>query len=162
MNSSFYRQPHIIAAGAWLLVVIMVGGLLTDLSPWYFSLKHPDWKPPDWAFGIIWTSIFLCAFFAWIFAWSKSSTKIQKKILSVLFLSNGFLNLFWSVLYFKLHRPDWSLFEALFLWASVLGIIVYSWGLSRQASLFMMPYIVWVSVAILLNLETIRLNGPFQ
>jgi tryptophan-rich sensory protein len=79
-----------------------------------------------------------------------------------LFLSNGFLNLFWSVLYFKLHRPDWSLFEALFLWASVLGIIVYSWGLSRQASLLMMPYIVWVSVAILLNLETIRLNGPFQ
>jgi tryptophan-rich sensory protein len=162
MKPSFYRQPHILAAGLWLLVVILVGGLLTDFSPWYFALKQPDWKPPDWAFGIIWTSIFLCALFTWVIAWNKASTKKQKVILSVLFIVNGLLNLFWSVLYFKLHRPDWSLNESYLLWVSVLAIVLFTYSISRLASLFMMPYLIWVSLAILLNLGTVRLNGPFQ
>ncbi len=161
MNLNFYRQPHILAAGAWLLVVILFGKLLTDLGPWYFALQQPDWKPPDWAFGIIWTAIFLFATIAWIIAWEKATLRKQKVVLSILFLSNGFFNLLWSLLYFKLHRPDWSLYEALFLWSSVLAIIVFTWSFSRQSSLLMMPYIIWVSLAILLNLGTVNLNGPF-
>jgi tryptophan-rich sensory protein len=161
MNISFYRQPHIIAAALWLLVVIALGGFLTDLSPWYFNLKKPSWKPPDWSFGIIWTSIFLCATFTWVIAWNKSSSKKQKNILSVLFIVNAFLNLLWSVLYFKMHRPDWSLTEALFLWLSVLAIILFTFRFSRLASFYMMPYLIWVSLAIMLNLGTVRLNGPF-
>lgn len=162
MSSSFYRKGHIIAAGAWLLVVISFGKLLTDLGPWYFNLQQPSWKPPDWSFGIIWTTIFLFATFAWIVGWDKATFKKQKVILSILFLLNGFFNLFWSFLYFKLHRPDWALYEALFLWASVLGIIVFSWSFSKQASLLMAPYLIWVTLAILLNIGTVSLNGPFK
>jgi tryptophan-rich sensory protein len=162
MRTSFYKQPHIIAAGVWLLMVIMFGRLLTDIGSWYLALKQPDWKPPDWAFGLIWTTIFLLASFSWHFAWQGSSTKRQKIILSCLFIANGLLNVFWSLLYFQWHRPDWSLIEAIFLWLSVFAIITFTWKLSKLAALFISPYIIWVSLAILLNLETIRLNGPFQ
>ena len=162
MKTSFYKQPHIIAAAIWLLVVIISGRLLTDIGPWYFALKQPDWKPPDWAFGLIWTTIFLLASFSWNFAWQESSTKKQKIIISCLFIANGLLNVFWSVLYFQWHRPDWSLIEAIFLWLSVFAIITFTWRFSKLAALFISPYIIWVSLAILLNLETIRLNGPFQ
>ena len=79
-----------------------------------------------------------------------------------MFIANAILNMFWSVLYFKLHRPDWSLIEAAFLWLSVLGIIAFTWSFSKPAALFITPYIIWVSLAILLNLGTVRLNGPFQ
>jgi tryptophan-rich sensory protein len=161
MKPSYYRQPHIIAAAVWLFVVIFSGGLLTDISPWYLALKQPDWKPPDWSFGLIWTTIFLFAAFSWNYAWKGSSTKKQKVILSSLFITNACLNVFWSVLYFKLHRPDWSLVEAMFLWLSVLGIIIFTWGFSRPAALLITPYIIWVSIAILLNLGTVQLNGPF-
>ena len=162
MKTSFYKQPHIIAAAIWLLMVIISGRLLTDIGPWYFSLKQPDWKPPDWAFGLIWTTIFLLSTFSWHFAWQGSSSKKQKIILSGLFIANGLLNVFWSLLYFQWHRPDWSLIEAIFLWLSVFAIITFTWKFSKLAALFISPYIIWVSLAILLNLETIRLNGPFQ
>ena len=44
------------------LFVAFVGGFLTQLDEWYYSLIQPAWKPPDWAFGPIWTVILvLCA-----------------------------------------------------------------------------------------------------
>jgi tryptophan-rich sensory protein len=82
-------------------------------------------------------------------------------MVSVLFLLNGAFNILWSVLYFKLHRPDWSMIEAVFLLASVAGIIVAMIPVSSLAAWLMVPYFVWVMIAMTLNWETIRLNGPF-
>ena len=52
----------------WLLAFVLsyatagIGGALTELGPWYYALRQPDWKPPDAAFGVVWTTIFtLCA-----------------------------------------------------------------------------------------------------
>lgn len=155
------QQPHVIAAGIWIFVVAFLGGLLTEIGPWYYSLKQPDWKPPDWAFGLIWTTIFILSGVAWSKAWKCALSRIDRVLLASLFLLNGILNLFWSFLYFKLHRPDWALLEAFFLWLSVAAIMLVMRRYDRPATLLMAPYLVWVSLAILLNWETIRLNGLF-
>jgi tryptophan-rich sensory protein len=78
-----------------------------------------------------------------------------------LFGINALLNIVWSALYFKLQRPDWALFEVVFLWLSILVLMVGLWRLSRWASLLLVPYAVWVAIAALLNLQTVGLNGPF-
>jgi tryptophan-rich sensory protein len=67
----------------------------------------------------------------------------------------------WSVLYFRLQRPDWALYEAVFLWLSVLAILLTIRKVAPKYSLYMLPYLIWVSIAIVLNSETVRLNGPF-
>jgi tryptophan-rich sensory protein len=67
----------------------------------------------------------------------------------------------WSALYFKLQRPDWALFEVVFLWLSILALIMGLWRLSRWASLLLITYWVWVSIATVLNVQTVLLNGPF-
>jgi tryptophan-rich sensory protein len=51
--------------------------------------------------------------------------------------------------------------EAVFLWASVAALIVVMIPVSSLAAWLMAPYLVWVSIAMALNWETIRLNGPF-
>jgi len=135
------------------------GALLTQLDDWYFNLKQPSWKPPDEAFGIIWSLIFaLCAAASWL-SWNSTRQVQQRKTLLLLYLFNGVLNVLWSVLYFQLHRPDWSLWECLPLWLSVLSLIYYQWPLSRWASLMTIPYLVWVSIATVLNAQTVFLNG---
>jgi tryptophan-rich sensory protein len=48
-----------------------------------------------------------------------------------------------------------------FLWLSILVLMVGLWRLSRWASLLLVPYAVWVAIAALLNLQTVGLNGPF-
>lgn len=138
-----------------------IGGALTDLGPWYYALRQPDWKPPDAVFGIVWTTIFtLCALSAWL-AWRAADTATLKRRVLGLFGLNAVLNILWSALYFKLQRPDWALIEVAFLWLSIAALVVGLWRLSRWASALLLPYLAWVSVASALNLSTVQLNGPF-
>ena len=138
-----------------------IGGALTDLGPWYQALKQPDWKPPDAAFGTIWSTIFtLCALSGWG-AWQLAQTRALKMRIAVLFAINGGLNIFWSWLYFYLHRPDWALTELYFLWASIALLIIGLWRISKMSSIMLLPYLAWVTAAGFLNLATIELNGPF-
>ena len=128
-----------------------LGGALTDLGPWYFTLKHPGWKPPDAAFGVIWTTIFtLCAISGWL-AWQAANTPALRRRVLVLFGVNAVLNILWSALYFKLQRPDWALIEVVFLWASVLALCVMLRPFSVLASWLIVPYFVWVSFATILK-----------
>ena len=67
-------------------------------------------------------------------------------------------HILWSIFYFRMHHPDWSLIEAGFLWLSVLGIMVVMWPIHKLATFLMLPYLIWVSIAMLLNYETLVLN----
>jgi tryptophan-rich sensory protein len=71
------------------------------------------------------------------------------------------LNILWSAIYFKLQRPDWAVFEVVFLWLSILFLVMGLWGISKKAAVLIFPYWLWVSVATVLNVETVKLNGPF-
>lgn len=136
-----------------------VGASLTTLDEWYFSLSQPSWKPPDPAFGLIWSIIFsLCAAAAWL-SWNSAKNHKRRMLYLTLYLINGGLNVLWSLLYFTLHRPDWSLIDCVFLWLSVLSLIISQWQDSKTASLLVIPYIIWVSIATALNWQTIVLNG---
>ena len=153
------RWLSLIIASIVSIAFASAGAVLTQLDDWYFNLQQPSWKPPDEAFGIVWSLIFaLCAAAAWL-SWNSTTQASQKRALWFLYLTNGALNLLWSVLYFQLHRPDWSLWECLPLWLSVLSLIVYQWPLSKTASWMVVPYLVWVSIATVLNWQTVVMNG---
>jgi tryptophan-rich sensory protein len=152
------RRRAIGVAAAGATVVAIAGGLLTELGPWYQALHVPPWKPPDWAFGPIWTVIFTCAAIAGLRAWEAGVSIRYRARLLALFAVNGLLNIGWSVFFFRLHRPDWALGEVVALWLSVAALLVAAALRSRSAALFLVPYLVWVSIAALLNLEIVRLN----
>ena len=138
-----------------------IGGALTDLGPWYQALKQPDWKPPDAAFGVIWSTIFtLGAFSGWL-AWRQAPLLRERLVVLAVFLINLCLNVLWSWLFFVQHRPDWSLVELYFLWASIVAMMVVSWRHSRLAAVLLVPYLAWVTTAGFLNQANIQLNGPF-
>jgi translocator protein len=153
-------RPVVIAAAAAICVALL-GALMTDLGPWYAQLKQPPWKPPDWAFGPIWTTIFALAAAAGVIGWRRAPSRAARELMLVLFAANGFLNVLWSLLYFRLHRPDWALFEVPLLWLSVLALIVVLSRYARPAAWLLLPYLVWVATAAALNWQTVQLNAPF-
>ena len=61
-SSRFGLLRQLTVAVIWISAVSVIGQNLTDLGPWYQALKQPPWKPPDWAFGLIWTSVFVLMF----------------------------------------------------------------------------------------------------
>jgi len=143
------------------LFVAVLGGSITELGPWYQELETPAWKPPDWLFGPAWTIIFALTALSAATAWRQAPNRSSREWLIALFALNGFLNVLWSLLFFRLRRPDWALFEVIFLWLSILVLIVILAGYSRDASRLLYAYLVWVSFAALLNWSVVQLNPSF-
>ncbi len=153
-------KPFVIAAVA-AVAVAALGATVTDLGPWYQELNQPNWKPPDWLFGPAWTLIFALATLSAATAWRDAPSQDDREWMIGLFALNGSLNILWSLLFFRLQRPDWALAEVVLLWLSVLWLIVVLGRYSRPASLLLIPYLAWVAFAGLLNLAVVRLNAPF-
>jgi translocator protein len=160
MSMGESMKPVLLAAASAAIVAIL-GALMTDIGPWYRSLVQPAWKPPDWAFGPAWTLIFACAAWAGVTGWMNAPDAASRDWLLALFGFNAFFNLLWSLLYFRLHRPDWALLEVVVLWLSVLVLMVVLGRYSSKAAWLLAPYLVWVAFAGVLNWHTVKLNGPF-
>ncbi len=158
-RSSRWKPVATAAAGAVGLAVL--GAITTDIGPWYLSLKEPPWKPPDILFGPAWTTIFALAAVAGVIAWRRAETRSQREWIPVLFAMNAFLNALWSLLFFRLHRPDWALAEVGFLWLSILALVVVLGRIARPSGWLLAPYLAWVTFASALNLAVVRLNAPF-
>jgi tryptophan-rich sensory protein len=143
------------------VVVALIGGLATDTGAWYQQLRKPPWQPPDWLFGPVWTTIYALVVIAGVRGWQRAARGAPREWLIVLFASNGFVNVLWSLLFFRLHRPDWALAEVGVLWSSVLALTVVLGLRDRVGGLLIVPYLAWVSFAAFLNLTIVALNAPF-
>jgi tryptophan-rich sensory protein len=153
-------KPVLIAALS-ATAVAALGTLMTDTGPWYAGLRKPSWQPPDWLFGPVWTAIFaLCALSGYV-AWRDAPNRGGRDAVIGLFALNGFLNVLWSTIFFRVRRPDWALVEVGLLWFSIVLMIVVLMRFSKTASLLLVPYLLWVSFAAVLNWAVVRLNAPF-
>lgn len=160
LSEQSWPMPMIVAAAAAVAVAIM-GATVTDLGPWYQMLRQPPWAPPNAAYGIIWTAIYALNAMAAVSLWMTRGHRRDGETMIGLFALNGFLNILWSLLFFRFHRPDWAAMEGIALWLSVLSLVVYGVRRSRTAALLLLPYLTWVTIAMTLNVAVVRLNGPF-
>ncbi|PXW68146.1 TspO/MBR related protein [Blastomonas natatoria] len=151
----------VIAAIAWAVILGGAGGLLTEIGAWYKNLRKPSWQPPDWLFGPAWTIILGLAAWAAVLAWNGTQTQGDRLIVIALYVANFVFHLLWSPLFFKFKRPDWALVEVVFLWSSVFAMCVWLRPYSVLASWLIVPYLVWVSFAAMLNAKIVQLNRPF-
>lgn len=142
------------------MVVAGLGTAATDLGPWYQELRKPPWQPPDWLFGPAWTLIYALTALAGAMAWQAARTGRERRRILGLFGLNAGLNVLWSWLYFTWQRPGWALAEAVLLWLSIVLLIKGIAPLSRRAGWLLLPYLLWVSFATVLNLAIVLLNAP--
>ncbi len=156
------RWQAVATSACAAIAVAAVGSTLTDLGPWYQSLREPSWKPPDAAFGLIWTTIFALAAASGVLAWRADRSVRGRQWILGLFAGNGFLNVLWSLVFFKLQRPDFALVEVGALWLSILALILFLLRRTVLGSVLLLPYLAWVSAAAVLNYQVVLLNGPFH
>jgi len=149
-------------AAVWAIVTAGAGAMVTELGPWYRELRKPAWQPPDWLFGPAWTVIFLLAALAAAISLSNEhATGGSQLRIAIAYVVNAALNIGWSVLFFRWHRPDWALVEVAPLWLSIVGMMAAVAPLSRVAVGLLVPYLLWVTFAAVLNRAIVGLNGPF-
>lgn len=156
-----FRAAPIVLAALAALAVAALGALMTDLGDWYAALQKPAWQPPDWLFGPAWTIIFALVAIASARAWRASDSGIARQNLLIALLINATLNVGWSLLFFRLQRPDWALFEVFFLWASIVVLIKACASRDRLAAWLLVPYLAWVTYTATVNYGVVSLNAPF-
>ena len=138
---------------AVVFLIAFIGSLFTSPvtdSQWYLNNK-PSITPPNFIFPTVWNILFLLISFSLYLSWINSNKK-QKKKIAIIFGINLFLNVFWSFLFFTLQKPAWAFAELIVLWISILAMILTTWRIDRKASYMLIPYLVWVSFAGVLNL----------
>jgi tryptophan-rich sensory protein len=137
-----------------------VGGILTAASVrgWYRTLDKPAWTPPDWLFGPVWTILFvLMGVAAWL-VWRRTGWRASRTALG-LFAVQLALNAAWSGLFFTLRNPGAAFAEILLLWCAIAATL-WSFGrISPLAAGLLVPYLLWVTYAAVLNGTIWRLNS---
>jgi len=151
----------IAVAGGVAVFLGGLGGLMTPIGPWYRDLRKPALQPPNWLFGPAWTVILALAAWSAVIAWTAAPDHATRVKVIILFATNAVFHALWSPLFFRAQRPDWALGEVVFLWASLVALVVGLWPISHQASALVVPYLLWVSFASWLNWAIVRLNRPF-
>ena len=137
----------------------ILGSILTipSINTWYQALNKPSFSPPNWIFGPVWTTLYFLMGVAIFLILDKKITRAKNNIL-ILFSLQLFLNFLWSNIFFGLHLPLWAFIEIIFLWINILLLVILFWKYSKPASILLVPYLLWVSFASLLNLLIVILN----
>lgn len=136
-----------------------IGSLFTTpaIPEWYASLQKPSFTPPNWLFSPVWIFLYLLMGVTLYLLWQTASKKGAKLAL-LLFSIQLVLNMLWSVIFFGLKSPMVAFIEILVLWVAIILTMTKSLKVARVAGYLLLPYIIWVSFAAVLNFFLWKLN----
>jgi tryptophan-rich sensory protein len=146
------------------IAICEVAGLLSSIftassiSTWYARLNKPSFNPPNWLFGPVWTSLYLLMGISAYLIWRDGLAERKKKKALLLFLVQLVLNAAWTPVFFGLRNPAAALVLIVLLWAAILVTILSFRKISTLAAGLLIPYILWVSFACILNAAIAILN----
>jgi len=137
-----------------------IGSLATmsSIPTWYAALNKPPFNPPNWLFGPAWTILYIMMGISSYLIWEKGWEKPEVKIALALFAIQLILNSSWSVLFFGTHSLIRGFVCIVFLWFAILLTMIKFFALSSTAGWLLVPYILWVSFASILNYFIMVLN----
>lgn len=121
---------------------------------WYLTLVRPPGTPPNWAFPVAWTTLYICmGTAAWLIWRRVGAARVLR-----LWGWQLALNAIWSPAFFGLNSPTAGLVVIVPFWIAVAWTLRAFAPLDRRAAWLMAPYLVWVSYAAYLNLGFWWLN----
>jgi benzodiazapine receptor len=138
----------------------VIGGLATapNVETWYAYVEKPTFTPPDWVFSPVWISLYLLMGVSGYLVWRKGLDKSGVRKAMAVYVVQLILNPVWSFAFFGLHSPLAGLVVIVILWFSIILTIFYFLKVSRTAAFLLVPYILWVSFATVLNFSIFVLN----
>jgi benzodiazapine receptor len=141
-----------------------LGSYFTDQSvdSWYPTLEKPAWRPPNAAFGPVWTVLYtLMAVAAWM-VWrsddSAASTHPARKQTLAAWVVQLALNVAWSAVFFGARSPGGGLVVMAALVPAIAATAVLAGRISKTAGLLLVPYLAWTTFAAALNARIWQLN----
>lgn len=142
------------------LLAGVVGSFFTmsAVDSWYKEIIKPSFSPPDWIFGPVWTLLYILMGIGLYLVWQSDIGKKKKEIAIIFFAIQLALNSLWSILFFGLRNLESSLIEIFVLWLAILINLILFGKIRKSAGWLLLPYLLWVSFAAVLNFSIWQLN----
>jgi translocator protein len=140
-----------LAVIAGVLAVGIALGTTVRPGDWYDTLQKPWFTPPPWAFGPIWTVLYV------LIGWA-GARKLLYGGARGLWVGQMALNWLWTPVFFGLHWTGAGLVVILAMLALILAFIAAEWSRDRVSALMFVPYAVWVTLASAVNAGVVWLN----
>jgi benzodiazapine receptor len=137
-----------------------VGSIFTSpsITTWYASIEKPAFTPPNWLFAPVWILLFTLMGIALYLVWEKGFEKEEVRGGLSIFSIQLVGNMGWSMLFFGIQSIFYAFLEIVILWVAILITIHRFWNIDRRAAYLLVPYILWVSLAAVLNFYIWVLN----
>ncbi len=138
----------------------IIGSIATfnAVNTWYLTIQKPVFTPPGWLFGPAWLTLYTLMGIALYLVWDRGIREQRVRTAISLFAVQLVLNTLWSILFFGFQAPLYAFVEIMFLWLFILLTMVQFFQISKAAGWLLVPYILWVSFAAILNLSIVLLN----
>jgi tryptophan-rich sensory protein len=154
------KALYIVIAVTICLLIGFLAGFATQSSvgTWYATLNKPSFNPPNWLFGPVWTLLYILMGIAAGLVWAKGFYHVWVKTALYYFGFQLLFNALWSIVFFGFQEPFWALLVILVLLILILLTIKWFKIVSRPAAYLLLPYLLWVSFAMVLNYKIWELN----
>ncbi len=164
MGNSFLKNKQAVMLAASIAVALaagLVGSFFTlpSIPVWYAQLVKPPITPASWLFGPVWTGLYILMAIAFFLVWRKDFAGAGRKTAVGIYALQLGLNVLWSIVFFGLHSTLGGLVVIVLLWLSIAATMSVFWRTSKAAAWLLLPYLLWVTFASMLNHLIWVLNG---
>jgi len=157
-----HRLVEILRLLASILVCQLTGFISSlfaspSIPTWYADLQKPSFAPPNWVFAPVWVSLYILMGVALYLVWRRAGEARVRPAVAA-FIVQLALNALWSPAFFGLQSPLAGLIVIVPLWLAILATILAFLNVSKGAALLLVPYMLWVGFAVVLNFGFLVLN----
>lgn len=145
-----------------LALPLLVGGIssyytMDAITTWYAFLEKPFFNPPNWIFGPVWTVLYILMGISFFLIWNRRGN-IDFSKAYIWYFVQLFLNGAWSFVFFYFQNPSLALANIVLLLGAVGCTMYYFYQIRKASALLLIPYLLWISFASILNLSIVLLN----
>lgn len=153
--------PLLIGSVVLCFAAAALGSLVTvtGTGSWFMTeLVKPEWQPPNYLFGPVWTVLYLLMGLSLAYVLSQGFDRRDVRIAAGVFLVQLVLNVLWSYLFFGWQMIGAAAVEIVLLWVAICVTMYLFYRIRPVAAYLLIPYLAWVTFATVLTATIWMLN----
>lgn len=131
---------------------------MNNSSNWYSTLIRPEWAPPSWLFGPVWSVLYILILISFgkvfLMLWQKQIPFF----VALPFILNLIFNASFTYFQFGLKNNLLASIDILLVLFTLVWLMITIYPYAKWITYIQVPYLLWVTFATILQITITVLN----
>lgn len=128
------------------------------MNNWYQELLRPEWAPPAWVFGPVWSVLYILIAVSFGYVFLQIARGRIPRVVAIPFALNLVFNAAFTPLQFGLQNNLLALIDVVLIVATLVWACYAVWPYARWVVYANLPYLAWGTFAMILQATITVLN----